>query len=116
MSISNYTQEKKYYIKGLNNYIYLFPFYQPISKHITDEDISNAMSLTLQGVGNSIYCENVVYNETTSINDRFSFEHTLNVTLNETNETSNYSLLTEILNNEWMVLFKNMDNDVFIEN
>lgn len=116
MSISNYTQEKKYYLKGLDNYIYLYPFKTPISEHITDDGISNAISLSLNNIGYSLYCENVTYNETTSINDRFSFENSLTVTLLETNEKTNHSILNNILNNEWMVLFKNIDNDYFILN
>lgn len=116
MSISNYTQEKKYYLKGLDNYIYLYPFKTPISEHITDDGISNAISLSLNNIGYSLYCENITYNETTSIDNRFSFEHSLNITLLETVETTNYSILKEIINNEWMVLFNNKDGDTFILN
>ena len=81
MSVSNYIQEKKYLIKDLDNYIYLFPFNEPILNYITDDGTLNATASSINGNGYEVYCENVSYNSNSNINSRFSFENTLTLSI-----------------------------------
>ena len=85
MSVSNYIQEKKYLIKDLDNYIYLFPFNEPILNYITDDGTLNATASNINGNGYEVYCENVSYNSNSNINSRFSFEHTLTLSIFDIN-------------------------------
>ena len=103
MSVSNYIQEKKYLIKDLDNYIYLFPFNEPILNYITDDGTLNAIASNINGNGYEVYCENVSYVSNASIDNRFSFEHTLTMTILDIST----SLLNHFMVNKWMVLFKN---------
>ena len=112
MSVSNYIQEKKYLIKDLDNYIYLFPFNEPILNYITDDGTSNATASNINGNGYEVYCENVSYNSNSSIDNRFSFEHTLTLTILDIST----SLLNHFMMNKWMVLFKNKSGDIFVLN
>ena len=112
MSVSNYIQEKKYLIKDLDNYIYLFPFNEPILNYITDDGTLNATASNINGNGYEVYCENVSYNSNSSIDNRFSFEHTLTLTILDIST----SLLNHFMVNKWMVLFKNKSGDIFVLN
>ena len=112
MSVSNYIQKKKYLIKDLDNYIYLFPFNEPILNYITDDGTSNASASDIMGSGYEVYCENVSYNSNASIDNRFSFEHTLTLTILDIST----SLLNHFMMNKWMVLFKNKSGDIFVLN
>ena len=112
MSVSNYIQKKKYLIKDLDNYIYLFPFNEPILNYITDDGTSNASASDIMGSGYEVYCENVSYNSNSSIDNRFSFEHTLTLTILDIST----SLLNHFMMNKWMVLFKNKSGDIFVLN
>ena len=103
MSVSNYIQDKKYLIKDLDNYIYLFPFNEPILNYITDDGTLNASASDIMGSGYEVYCENVSYVSNSSIDNRFSFEHTLTLTILDIST----SLLNHFMMNKWMVLFKN---------
>ena len=112
MSVSNYIQEKKYLIKDLDNYIYLFPFNEPILNYITDDGTLNATASNINGNGYKVYCENVSYNSNSNINSRFSFEHTLTLSIFDIST----SLINLLVRNKWMVLFKNKNGDMFVLN
>lgn len=112
MSVSNYIQEKKYLIKDLDNYIYLFPFNEPILNYITDDGTLNATASNINGNGYEVYCENVSYNSNSNINSRFSFEHTLTLSIFDIST----SLINLLVRNKWMVLFKNKSGDMFVLN
>ena len=112
MSVSNYIQDKKYLIKDLDNYIYLFPFNEPILNYITDDGTLNATASNINGNGYEVYCENVSYVSNASIDNRFSFEHTLTLTILDIST----SLLNHFMMNKWMVLFKNKSGDIFVLN
>ena len=112
MSVSNYIQDKKYLIKDLDNWIYLHQFNEPILNYITDDGTLNASASDIMGSGYEVYCENVSYNSNASIDNRFSFEHTLTLTILDIST----SLLNDFMMNKWMVLFKNKSGDIFVLN
>ena len=112
MSVSNYIQEKKYLIKDLDNWIYLHQFNEPILNYITDDGTLNASASDIMGSGYEVYCENVSYVSNSSIDNRFSFEHTLTLTILDIST----SLLNHFMMNKWMVLFKNKSGDIFVLN
>ena len=112
MSVSNYTIENKYLIKDLDNWIYLYQFNEPILNYITDDGTLNASASDIMGSGYKVYCENVSYTSNSNINSRFSFENTLTLTI----VGIDIELLNAFVLNDWMVLFKNKNNNVFILN
>lgn len=116
MSVNNYDRLCNYSINELDNYIYLYQFENPILNYITDDGENNGSSIELKGNGYKLYCESVTYNSTSSIDNRFSFENTLTVTLTESKEVTNYSVLKELITNNWMVVFKNKEGEAFVVN
>ncbi len=117
MAVNNYIRNKcNYNINKLSNDIYLYDFKSPILDYITDENETNATSNAIKGACYQIYCETVEYTSTSSNDNRFSFENTLTVTILEEKEETFYNLLDKIIKGSWMVLFKNVDGDIFIMN
>lgn len=119
MAVNNYTRECKYNLNKLDNYIYLYEFNEPILNYITDDDdkgVLNGLSSSLVSESYRIYCEDVQYQSSSSINNRFSFTNTLTISLSEHNSVTHYKVIQKLLNNKWMVLFKNEEGDSFIMN
>ena len=117
MPVNNYIRNKcNYNLNKLDNDIYLYEFKSPILDYITDENETNATSTEIKGRCYQIYCESVAYSSTSSIDNRFSFDNTLTVTIHEENEQTFYGLLSDLINGTWMVLFKNVEGDFFVVN
>lgn len=116
MPVNNYLRNCGYNLNKLDNYIYLYKFNEPILDYTTDENETNATATDIKGQGYRIYCEDVKYQSTSTANSRFSFENTLSVTLTEHNEVTHYKVIQELINNNWMVVFKNVEGDVFVVN
>lgn len=116
MAVNDYLRECKYNLNNLDNYIYLYEFDEPILNYITDDEESNGSSINLNGSSYRLYCENVQYSSTSSVDNRFSFDNTLTVTLAESKEVTHYTIIQTLLTNNWMVVFKNTDGDAFVVN
>lgn len=116
MAVNDYLRECKYNLNNLDNYIYLCEFNEPILDYITDDGVSNGTSTSLKVASKRLYCESVSYQSTSSVDNRFSFENTLTVTLSESKDVTNYSIIKELITNNWMVVFKNIDGDAFVMN
>jgi len=116
MAVNDYLRECKYNLNNLDNYIYLYEFDEPILNYITDDEESNGSSINLNGSSYRLYCENVQYSSTSSVDNRFSFDNTLTVTLAESKEVTHYKIIQTLLTNNWMVVFKNTDGDAFVVN
>ena len=116
MAVHDYIKNCQYQLNELDNYIYLYEFDEPLLNYITDRDETNGKGVNINGSSTRLYCESVQYSSTSSINNRFSFENTLTVTLLETKEVTNYKIIQQLLNGNWMVVFKNVDGDAFVVN
>ncbi|WP_407433055.1 BspA family leucine-rich repeat surface protein [Methanobrevibacter sp.] len=116
MPVNNYLRECKYNLNNLDNYIYLYEFNEPLLDYITDDGESNASASNIKGSAQRLYCESVEYSSTSSVDNRFSFDNTLTVTLAEHSKVSHYSIIQTLLNNNWMVVFKNKENEAFVVN
>ena len=116
MPVNNYLRECKYNLNNLDNYIYLYEFNEPLLDYITDDEESNASASDIKGSAQRLYCESVTYSSTSSVDNRFSFDNTLTVTLAEHSKVSHYSIIQTLLNNNWMVVFKNKEDEAFVVN
>ena len=116
MPVNNYLRECKYNLNNLDNYIYLYEFNEPLLDYITDDEESNASASDIKGSSQRLYCESVTYSSTSSVDNRFSFDNTLTVTLAEHSKVSHYSIIQTLLNNNWMVVFKNTEDEAFVVN
>lgn len=116
MPVNNYLRECKYNLNNLDNYIYLYEFNEPLLDYITDDEESNASASDIKGSAQRLYCESVEYSSTSSVDNRFSFDNTLTVTLAEHSKVSHYSIIQTLLNNNWMVVIKNKEDEAFVVN
>ena len=116
MLVNNYLRECKYNLNNLDNYIYLYEFNEPLLDYITDDEESNASASDIKGSAQRLYCESVTYSSTSSVDNRFSFDNTLTVTLAEHSKVSHYSIIQTLLNNNWMVVIKNKEDEAFVVN
>lgn len=116
MPVNNYLRECKYNLNNLDNYIYLYEFNEPLLDYITNDEESNASASDIKGSAQRLYCESVTYSSTSSVDNRFSFDNTLTVTLAEHSKVSHYSIIQTLLNNNWMVVFKNKEDEAFVVN
>lgn len=116
MAVHDFIKNCQYQLNELDNYIYLYEFDEPLLNYITDRDETNGKGVNINGSSTRLYCESVQYSSTSSINNRFSFENTLTVTLLETKEVTNYKIIQQLLNGNWMVVFKNVGGDAFVVN
>ena len=116
MAVHDYIKNCQYNLNELDNYIYLYEFDEPILNYITDRDETNGKGVNIDATSTRLYCESVQYSSTSSINNRFAFENTLTVTLLETKEVTNYKIIQQLLNGNWMIVFKNVDGDAFVVN
>lgn len=116
MPVNNYLRECKYNLNNLDNYIYLYKFDKPILNYITDDEESNATSTDIQGTSLRLYAESVQYQSTSSVDNRFAFDNTLTITLSEGKEVTHYKVIQTLLNDNWMVVFKNKEGEAFVVN
>ena len=117
MAVNNYIRNKcQYNLNKLDNYIYLYEFTNPILDYITDENETNATSKENKGNCYEIYCDSVQYTSNSSNDNRFYFDNTLTVTINEAESELYYKLIDKIIKGSWMVLFKNVEGDIFVMN
>ena len=116
MAVNDYFRDCKYNLNNLENYIYLYKFNEPILDYTTDENINNGKADSVRGSAISLYCDSVQYTSNSNIDNRFSFENTLTITLLESKEVTNYKIIQELTTNNWMVGFKNTQGDSFIMN
>lgn len=114
--VIDYIKQQQYNLNDLDNYVYIFKFDSPILNYITDDGTSNSTAININSNGYSIYAEDVAYTVTSAIDNRFYFENELQLTLLEDKDNTHYSLLDELINNNWMVLFKNKQGEVFVMN
>ena len=112
MPVNNYLKDCKYSLNNLDNYIYLYTFNEPILNYITDDGESNATATSIKGSSKRLYCNSVQYQSTSSVDNRFAFDNTLTVH----SKVSHYSIIQTLLNGNWMVVFKNTDDDAFVVN
>ena len=114
--VIDYTKQQQYNLNDLDNYVYIFKFDSPILNYITDDGTSNSTAININSNGYRIYAEDVTYTVTSAIDNRFYFENELQLTLLEDKDNTHYALLDELINNNWMVLFKNKQGEVFVMN
>ena len=114
--VIDYIQQQQYNLNDLDNYVYIFEFDSPILNYITDDGTDNSTAININSNGYRIYAEDVTYTVTSAIDNRFYFENELQLTLLEDKDNTHYSLLNELINNNWMVLFKNKQGEVFVMN
>ena len=116
MPVNNYLRECKYNLNNLDNYIYLYKFDEPILNYTTDDEESNATSTDIKGTSLRLYAESVQYQSTSSVDNRFAFDNTLTITLAEGKEVTHYKVIQTLLNDNWMVVFKNKEGEAFVMN
>ena len=114
--VIDYIQQQQYNLNDLDNYVYIFKFDNPILNYVTDDGTDNSTAININSNGYKIYAEDVTYTVTSAIDNRFYFENELQLTLLEDKDNTHYSLLNELINNNWMVLFKNKQGEVFVMN
>ena len=113
MAVNDYIRNCQYNLNNLDNYIYLYKFTH--IDYITDDGENNGSGKSLED-GFRIYAENVQYSSTSDIDNRFSFENTLTVTLTEGKNEIYYDLIQQLISNDWLVVFKNVEGDYFTMN
>lgn len=116
MPVNNYLRNCSYNLNKLDNYIYLYKFNETTLDYITDENETNATASEIKGQAYRIYCENVAYQSTSTVNSRFSFENTLTITLTEGKDETYYSIIQQLITNNWMIVFKNVGGEYFVVN
>lgn len=118
MVYDKHNDKCRYFIGGLQNKIFLFPFSKDSLVIKTDDKTGNAYASGLNNeIGYELKCASVVYNSETSIdNNAFKFEHTLTIKLTETMNHTYYDIIERIITQKWIVAFADKNGNYFVMN